>query len=93
MIGFGTQQAPARTKASPTSITATESPRGSFATKNRDLVKMRANVIRETGNINIKPSPERNRCGSGRANGGGGMSVDFRHQRPNTLKTVPKKIA
>jgi len=93
MIGFATQQAPARTKASPTSITVTESPRGSFATRNRDLVKMRAIGTKVTGFNHMNANPERNRPGSGRANGGVGMSVDFSHQRPNTIITVPKKMA
>jgi hypothetical protein len=56
-------------------------------------VRIRVSGISVNGFHNMKPIPPRNRCGSGRANGGGGMLVVSRHQLPMRNRTVPHRRA
>lgn len=92
-IGFGTQKAPTRRKVIPTSVTTTDNPQLALDAKNREAVRIKVRGISVNGVSNIKLSPARKRCGSGRANVGGGMLADSRHQIPIIHRTAPERSA
>jgi len=93
IIGLGTQLTPTRRNVSPTKLATIAAAQLDFETRNREAVRIRASGTTVSGFNNIKTSPERNRCRSGSANGGEGMLVEPRHQRPNKNKTVPNTMA
>ena len=89
-IGFGTQNAPRMTNAKATNVIAAEHDRLSFSARKADAARIRVRGISENGLYNINPSPESKREGSGRASGGRGILVEYRHQFPKRNNAVPR---
>jgi hypothetical protein len=95
-IGLGTQNAPRKRNPKLTSVIAAEYDRFdrfSFSARTPDAARISVRGISENGLYNIRPSPESKREGSGKASGGVGILVEYRHQFPKRNSAVQKRRA